>query len=688
LPGNPDKRSFDFEIDSLAQKIYVASRPSDYLHVYGYDGKLLQKIHMKGREDESIQNSFGITRDHRGVFWIAGNNIFSYDPQKDKMKMFRHPVIDSVEKARRRGYMDIVEDHGGNLWFFGLAGGLFRIDSSRQEVEVYAQAGESDESRFNDLNLRELYVARDGKTWLVHEYGLTAYDPKTKAFVFHDDTEWGNGIEPLCMIQASADVFWVGTHFNGLLKLEEENGKLVLKDRISRSDGLPSELIVSIDIDENGLIWLATGKGMVRFNPVTKKMRLYSQKEGVRYPYIQGNIKILSNGKLYVSNYNGFCVLDLEEYSNPLPPKVVLKKIAVFAEDLPLDTIPNFKKGITLKYDQDFFTIEYAAIAFSQPELIRYAYRLKGYDKKWTRLPATGNTAVYTGVKPGEYEFQVMAANADGVWGSPKSLKINITPPFWETWWFYLICGLLFIGLLLYLSHLRSQRIRKKERQRAEFEKQLASMELTALRSQMNPHFIFNCLNSIKHLIATGNNEQANGYLMNFASLIRLVLENSAKERIALSEELKMTELYVKMEKLRFDDRFAYEINTDSKLDLDFVEVPPLILQPFVENAIWHGLMHKEGEAKLEIGVEEDGGMLLCIIDDNGIGREKARELKSKSATRKKSYGLRLAGNRLKLYNKLKASKVKIDMKIIDKFDSDNKPEGTTVLLKIPLWKM
>lgn len=686
LPQNPDKRSFDFVLDSLAKKTYVASRPSDYLHVFDYDGKLIDKIFMKGPADELVQNSFALCRDHTGKIWIAGNNIFSYDPEQDKMERFHHPVIDSVENARRRGYMDIVEDHQGNLWFFGMAGGLFRIDSSRKHVKTYSQAGKSEKSRFNNLNLRQLYVDKAGKTWLVHEHGLTSYDPKTERFTFHDDAKWGTGIEPLCMVQLG-NAYWVGGHFNGLIKLVEENGQLSVAKRINRSDGLPSGLINSIEVDEKGQLWLGTAKGVVRFDPNTEKFRLYGKQEGISYPYIQASIKQLANGKLYVSSYNGFCVLDLEEYSNPRPPKVTLKNIKVLAEPVPLDTLLNFKKNISLNYNQDFFTIGYAAISFSQPERVRYAYRLRGYDKKWVKDPTTGNVAVYTGVAPGEYEFQVMAANADGVWGEPKTLCITITPPFWQTWWFYVLVGIAIICSLLYLSHLRSRNVRQKERARADFEKQLAGMELTALRAQMNPHFIFNCLNSIKHLMATGGNEEAMEYLMHFASLIRKVLDNSAKERISLSEELKMTNLYVKMEKLRFDDKFSYSLRTDPDLDLDLVELPPLILQPFVENAIWHGLMHQEGEAKLSINVEEDNGMLLCIIDDTGIGREKAQKLKSKTAIRKKSYGVKIAGNRLKLFNKLKESKVQIDLKIIDKFDDENESTGTTVLLKIPLWK-
>lgn len=686
LPGNPVKKSYNFALDSLNKMIYVASLHSNYLHAYEYSGGFKQKILLKGGP-EKIQNSFAVTIDHKGEIWIVGNNIFRYKPGDKTAHKFNNPLIDSVQNARRRRYIDIVEDKQGNLWFFGMSGGLFRINSNREKVESFDRAEESPISRFNNINLRDLYVGKDGKVWLVHEYGLTSYDPKSKHFDFHNDQKWSNGMEPLCIVQTKENIFWVGTQFNGLLKLVEKNGELLLKKRITRSEGLPSGLIASIDVDKKGQLWLGSAKGVIRFDPVSGKIRLYGKEEGIRNPYINGGLNCL-DGKLYVSNSRGFCVLDLDEYSDMRPLKVILKKINVFGTPLSLDTVPNFKSGIILNYNEDFFTIKYAAVAFSQPERVEYAYKLEGYDEKWVNNPETGNLAVYTGVKPGEYEFLVKAVNAAGVWGPPKKMTISITSPFWQTSWFYVLCAMLIIGILTYLSYLRTKRVRRQERIKADFEKQLAGMELTALRAQMNPHFIFNCLNSIKHLVVTENNEEATIYLMHFANLIRMVLNNSAQERISLDEELKMTNLYVEMEKLRFDNQFVFSLETDPSLDLDFVELPPLILQPFVENAIWHGLMHKEGKAELSIKVQEDSGILLCIIDDNGIGRGKARELKSRSTTHNKSYGLKLAGNRLRLYNKLKESKVKIDLKIIDKFDNDNNPEGTTVLLKIPLWKL
>lgn len=688
LPDQPKKRSYDFAFDPATNSIYVASSNSNFLHEYTIEGKLKREIPLKGGA-EKLQSTLAIILDHRGELWAAGSNISRYIPGKSEKaaQKFRHPVMDSIAKSRRRGFMDIIEDNERNIWFIGNTGGLFKLNEARNQITSFKQAGEDPHSRFNDLYLRDLYLGKDGKVWVVHEFGLTCYDPDTEAFSFFSDEKWGQGIEPLCLVQSDENTFWVGTQFNGLLKLVRKNGTLSLAERISRNKGLPSELIVSIDIDSKGRLWLGTAKGVVRYHPINGQIHLYNQEEGIPDSYLHGEVKCLNN-RLYVSNLWGYCTLDLEEYSDPRPPRLILKEIKVFGETLITDTVPNFKSGIQLDYDQDFFTIEYAGIVFSEPELVEYAYKLEGYDDQWVHKPETGNLAVYTGVKPGEYVFKVNAANAYGVWGQPKRIKITIAPPFWQTWWFYLLTGLCIVGILIYLSHLRTKRVRQKERIKSDFEKQLATMELTALRAQMNPHFIFNCLNSIKHLIVTGNTEEATVYLMNFANLIRLVLDHSAKERISLSEELKMTELYVKMEKLRFDDRFSFSLETDPELDLDLVELPPLILQPFVENAIWHGLMHKEGKAKLSIKVEEDDGMLLCIIDDNGIGREKAGELKSKSVTRKKPYGLKLAGNRLQIYNKLKESKVKIDLKIIDKFDVDNKPEGTTILLKIPLWKL
>lgn len=224
----------------------------------------------------------------------------------------------------------------------------------------------------------------------------------------------------------------------------------------------------------------------------------------------------------------------------------------------------------------------------------------------------------------------------------------------------------------------------ESEHTRARLQKHAADLEMQALRAQMNPHFIFNCLNAINHFILKNETEIASDYLTKFARLIRMVLQSSAQKCIPLHDELETLKLYISMESVRFRNHFSYSLHCHPSVEIEMMQIPPMLLQPFVENAIWHGLMHRTEGGKLTIHIEEQGGMLLCTIQDNGIGRRRAAELKSKSASFKKSMGVEITANRLQmLYN---GSGGGADaLRIEDLEDESGEPLGTRVMLRIPL---
>ena len=217
-----------------------------------------------------------------------------------------------------------------------------------------------------------------------------------------------------------------------------------------------------------------------------------------------------------------------------------------------------------------------------------------------------------------------------------------------------------------------------------EFEQKIAETEMTALRAQMNPHFIFNCLNSIKLYTLENDSQTASEYLTIFSQLIRLVLENSHSEKVTLFKELETLRLYIELEAMRFKHKVQYEINVDKAIDQQFTEIPPLLLQPYVENAIWHGLMHKKDGGKIIIDVVQISDHLLHIeISDNGVGRELAGAYKSKSATRQKSFGLKMTSERIEIINQL--YDMLAEVKIIDLKDDMNNARGTKVTITIPI---
>ena len=216
------------------------------------------------------------------------------------------------------------------------------------------------------------------------------------------------------------------------------------------------------------------------------------------------------------------------------------------------------------------------------------------------------------------------------------------------------------------------------------FEHKIAETEMIALRAQMNPHFIFNCLNSIKLYTLENDSQTASEYLTKFSQLIRLVLENSRSEKVTLQKELETLKLYIELEAMRFKDKVQYKINVVPHIDQQYIEIPPLLLQPYVENAIWHGLMHKPEGGNITIDISQPEEYLLHIeITDDGIGREMAGQHKSKSATRQKSFGLKMTSERLDAINHIYQTKTEVQ--IVDLVDAEGNAAGTKVIIEIPL---
>jgi LytS/YehU family sensor histidine kinase len=231
---------------------------------------------------------------------------------------------------------------------------------------------------------------------------------------------------------------------------------------------------------------------------------------------------------------------------------------------------------------------------------------------------------------------------------------------------------------------LKIQNLENEKRENI-LQQRTAELEMQALRAQMNPHFIFNCLNAINHFILVNEVNTASDYLTKFSRLIRIVLDNSFRKNIFLSEELESLRLYIELEQIRFDHHFSYEISFKEVSDIDDIVIPPMLLQPFVENAIWHGLMYKDGSGILNVEIKRENEILICSITDNGIGRKRSAELKSSLSINKKSLGMNITASRLHLLNEGIGNQ--IGLQIIDLLDSVGQSAGTRVIITIPIKK-
>jgi len=225
------------------------------------------------------------------------------------------------------------------------------------------------------------------------------------------------------------------------------------------------------------------------------------------------------------------------------------------------------------------------------------------------------------------------------------------------------------------------RRLLENEKQNLQYEKQLIELEARALRAQMNPHFIFNCLNSIKSLIQEDQKDKSVMYLTTFSKLIRTLFNNADKKEISLYDEIETCKLYLQLEAMRFDAKFSHAVNVDPGIDLKSVFVPALIIQPFIENAIWHGIVPKENGGNVSLNISTNNGAIEVTIDDNGIGRAASRQNKAATNIAHQSKGVNLTQSRLELDNLLQ--KRKGSLEVTDKKDENGKSGGTTVLIRL-----
>lgn len=307
-------------------------------------------------------------------------------------------------------------------------------------------------------------------------------------------------------------------------------------------------------------------------------------------------------------------------------------------------------------------------------------YKLVDVDMEWQQAAATNSEFYfkYQNLNSGNYEFMAKAINEDGAESELFVLKLEIKPPFWKTWWFILILGCIisFILLGLYLwriNYLKKQTILKLERQRNEI--RLLSAELTTIRSQMNPHFIFNSLSSIQAKVINSKGDEALEDISRFSLLIRSVLDFSSREYIILKDEINFINNFLHLESGRYDSEMKYTVEVSDLIDVDFCEIPSLITIPLLENAIKHGLLHKEGEKKLMVKFTGDNKHIVVIVEDNGIGRNRSAEINKESRKNHKSFALEAMHKRIERINQTN--------KMTLSFNIEDMSEGTKAIITI-----
>ncbi|MBO9636102.1 MAG: histidine kinase, partial [Chitinophagaceae bacterium] len=334
---------------------------------------------------------------------------------------------------------------------------------------------------------------------------------------------------------------------------------------------------------------------------------------------------------------------------------------------------------ISIPYNQNSFVVNLAAVNYEDAHRQQFAYRfIKEGTEAWQQTGSQRNI-IFNNLPPGSHRLQLKVFIKNNSWPEQiRELMIRISPPFWQTWWFILSAILLLVSAAWIMVRARIRNIEQK----AAINTQLAELEMKGLHAQMNPHFIFNCLNSIKEMILQNEKKHASRYLSKFAQLIRINLEQSRQTFISVRQCINQLQLYLDMERIRLD-RFEYNISISAELEVDLIQMSPMLMQPLVENAIWHGLHPLQGEKELWIRFYPAGANLICEVEDNGIGIVRSRQQKPDQRPEHQSFGLTNVRERLKVLNE--KYKMKCSLVIIDKESTGENGKGTLVKLELTI---
>jgi len=613
----------------------------------------------------------------------------------------------------------LLVDRDGTVWIGTRGGGLNRLDPETGIFQVY-QKSEGDSSGFPSNTVLSLAQDATGRIWAgTNEGGLALYLTSSGKFVTFqnikgDETSLSDNNVWAIEFDRKGRL-WAGTQ--GGLNFAENPGEYMHFRYFSTRDGLRSNIILGIEEDPEGNIWSSTFSGLVKldikafessgdikntdesfllFNPL---FSLFDPDHGLQgLEFNQGSSHKGYSGTLYFGGNNGLNYFsDKEVGASDYKPPIVISGFKIFNKVVSINPMSSsvnhpaanimregsnyylpekitFLDELKLTYRESVFAFEFSSLDYMNSYKNQYAYKMVGFDQKWNYM-GTQNTATYTNLDPGEYKLIIRGSNSDGIWNPfERVLRITIVPPFWQTGWFIFLSVV--IAIVIIFLVLRSLFI--NQQRKAIREKELIELQLKTIKSQIDPHFAFNAINAIASFIFSDKPDVTYDYFTRFARMIRNILEDDEKISRLLSEELDFVRNYLDLQKMRFRDKFDYSIRVDSDVP-ENLYVPKMIIQSYAENAIKHGLMNRKSGGILLIEISHHNSELRLIIEDNGIGREKAARMNQDSTHR----GFKIIERTIELYSKLYHTR--ISQVIEDLLDETGNPSGTRVVLTIYL---
>jgi anti-sigma regulatory factor (Ser/Thr protein kinase) len=463
---------------------------------------------------------------------------------------------------------------------------------------------------------------------------------------------------------------WVATHATGLYIIRDEK----VLGHYRMVDGLLSDIVRNIYIDKKNRLWAATNLGLncLVYDTTAKdhiRIKSYTQENGLK----DNNVSdiLLVDSTIWVSTANGISLLPyVKEVSNSTFP-IYLTSCQLGGMDT------TVRPSYELPYNMNSISFGFVGISYRSMGAITYYYKVDELDKEWktTKL----KELVFNALAPGTYHLHIRAVDALGRKSDGEvTASIIIREAWFRSWWFYVLSLILLVSFFLGIFLFAFKTYRDRREERIQTNKTISELELQAIRTQINPHFIFNCLNGIQHSMLSGDFTETNAYLSNFAQMVRKSFEYSKQNFLSFQEEIGFIRNYLFLENLRFGKKFHFQILVDGDIDESLQAVPAFVIQPFIENAINHGLRYRNDEVGyLEIRFSRMGKMVKVSILDNGIGIKKSTEIYKKQRPNHQSKGMELSLKRVDALNRIYQKHISISY--FDRSELDPPMEGTLV---------
>lgn len=487
-----------------------------------------------------------------------------------------------------------------------------------------------------------------------------------------------NKIDPLLATRITkllydGEYLWIGTNNQGLVCFD---GRKVIRT-ISTKEGLTGNIIRALYLSGHYL-WVGTDRGLNKIETANRAFSVdikYTMADGLPTNII--NAIYVDKNMVYVGTSEGLAFFDEEQMGGNSRCDLRILGITVSGKALQYGS-----EKLILQPKDNNIRFDFVGISFKSGGDIIYEYKLVGLDN--TTQFTKENYLQYPTLPSGNYRFEIQATNKFGIQSELLVIPFEVKKTLMEETWFLVLAILAALGLVWWLANMRIKHIRKREREKTTTIRRIAELEQQALKAQMNPHFIFNCLNSIQQYVIDKDVEGANRFISGFSKLIRQTLDNSGRQLISIGEEYRFLQAYLELEKNRFEGKFDYVIRLDERILPEELMIPPMLVQPYVENSIRHGMRLKPvGTGLIEINILLWNNHLICSIIDNGVGRKAAEAYKSARHIEYQSKGINLTSQRIEMLNA--AIYENITVSIEDLYDSSGTPAGTKVTLTLPL---